>query len=180
MLSFQITSTPSTPGVFLVAHTGKNLPVVQETWVPSWVREIPWRREWLPTPVLPGESPWTEDPGRLQSTGFQSCTRWSDKHFSFLNFPLVQSEVPVTLLCLISLNSHHCFFFFPCLVYCHPLQCSCPENPRDGGAWWAAVYGAAQSWTPLKRLSSSSSSSVLSPTLEYYILMKDYLVCLVH
>ena len=32
----------------------------------------------------------------------------------------------------------------------YPLQCSCPENPRDGGAWWAAVYGAAQSWTPLK------------------------------
>ena len=41
----------------------------------------------------------------------------------------------------------------------NPLQCSCLENPRDGGAWWAAVYGVAQSWTPLKRLSSSSSSS---------------------
>ena len=41
----------------------------------------------------------------------------------------------------------------------NPLQCSCLENPRDGGAWWAAVYGVAQSWTQLKRLSSSSSSS---------------------
>ena len=41
----------------------------------------------------------------------------------------------------------------------NPLQCSCLENPVDGGAWWAAVYGAAQSWTRLKRLSSSSSSS---------------------
>ena len=40
----------------------------------------------------------------------------------------------------------------------NPLQCSCLENPRDGGAWWAAVYGVAQSWTRLKRLSSSSSS----------------------
>ena len=40
-----------------------------------------------------------------------------------------------------------------------PLQCSCLENPRDGGAWWAAVYGVAQGWTRLKRLSSSSSSS---------------------
>ena len=39
-----------------------------------------------------------------------------------------------------------------------PLQCSCLENPRDGGAWWAAVSGVAQSWTWLKRLSSSSSS----------------------
>ena len=41
----------------------------------------------------------------------------------------------------------------------NPLQCSCLKNPRDGGAWWAAVYGVAQSWTRLKRLSSSSSSS---------------------
>ena len=40
----------------------------------------------------------------------------------------------------------------------NPLQCSCLENPRDGGAWCAAVYGLAQSWTRLKRLSSSSSS----------------------
>ena len=37
-----------------------------------------------------------------------------------------------------------------------PLQCSCLENPRDGGAWWAAVYGVVQSQTRLKRLSSSS------------------------
>ena len=36
-----------------------------------------------------------------------------------------------------------------------PLQCSCLENPRDGGAWWAAAYGVAQSLTRLKRLSSS-------------------------
>ena len=40
----------------------------------------------------------------------------------------------------------------------NPPQCSCLENPRDGGAWWAAVYGVAQSRTRLKRLSSSSSS----------------------
>ena len=39
----------------------------------------------------------------------------------------------------------------------NPLQCSYLENPRDGGAWWAAVYGVAQSRTRLKRLSSSSS-----------------------
>ena len=39
----------------------------------------------------------------------------------------------------------------------NPLQCSCLENPRDGGAWWAAVYGVAQSRTRLKWLSSSSS-----------------------
>ena len=39
------------------------------------------------------------------------------------------------------------------------LQYSCLENPRDGGAWWAAIYWVAPSWTRLKRLSSSSSSS---------------------
>ena len=41
----------------------------------------------------------------------------------------------------------------------NPFQCSCQENPRDGGAWWAAVSGVAQSRTRLKRLSSSSSST---------------------
>ena len=41
----------------------------------------------------------------------------------------------------------------------NPLQCSCLENPRDGGAWWAAIYGVAQSRTQLKRLSSSSRFS---------------------
>ena len=46
----------------------------------------------------------------------------------------------------------------------NPLQCSCLENPGDRGAWWAAVYGVAQSRTRLKRLSSSSSPS-LSPFL---------------
>ena len=38
----------------------------------------------------------------------------------------------------------------------NPPQCSCLENPRDREAWWAAVYGVAQSWTRLKQLSSSS------------------------
>ena len=43
----------------------------------------------------------------------------------------------------------------------NPLQCSCLENPRDGGAWWAAVNGVAQSQTRLMRLSSSSSSRAI-------------------
>ena len=45
----------------------------------------------------------------------------------------------------------------------NPLQCSCLENPRDGGAWWAAICGVAQSRTRLKRLSSSSSSCLGGP-----------------
>ena len=42
----------------------------------------------------------------------------------------------------------------------NPLQCSCLENPRDGGAWWAAIYGVTQSGKRLKRHSSSSSSQI--------------------
>ena len=52
-----------------------------------------------------------------------------------------------------------CFHFsLPCIGKGNgnPLQCSCLENPGDGGAWWAAVCGVAQSRTRLKRLSSSS------------------------
>ena len=47
----------------------------------------------------------------------------------------------------------------------NPLQCSCLENPGDGGARWAAVYGVTQSWTRLKRLSSSSSKMILLLTV---------------
>ena len=46
----------------------------------------------------------------------------------------------------------------------NPLHCFYLENPRNGGVWWAAVYGVAQSRTRLKRLSSSSSSSVCMST----------------
>ena len=78
--------------------------------------------------TLAWKIPWTEEPGRLQSMG--DATERLHFHFS--------------LSCTGEANRN-------------PLQCSCLENPRDGGAWWAAVYGVAQSWTQLKRLSSSSS-----------------------
>ena len=53
----------------------------------------------------------------------------------------------------------HFHFSLLCIVEGNgnPLQCSCLENPRDSRAWWAAVYGVAQSRTRLKQLSSSSS-----------------------
>ena len=56
----------------------------------------------------------------------------------------------------------HFHFSFSCIGEGNgnPLPCSCLENPRKGGAWWAAIYGVTQSRTQLKRLSSSSSSSV--------------------
>ena len=95
------------------------------------------RRQWHPTPVLlPGKSH-----GRRSLVG---CSPWSREesdtterlHFHF------------SLLCIGEGNGN-------------PLQCSCLENPRDGGAWWAAVSGVSQSQTRLKWLSSSSSSSHL-------------------
>ena len=50
----------------------------------------------------------------------------------------------------------------------NPLLCSCLENPRDRGAWWAAVYGVAQSQTELKRLSSSSSRQHIKKQRHYF------------
>ena len=69
----------------LVPHMVKNLPAMRETWVQSWVRKIPWRRKWQPTPVfLPGESPWTEEPGELQSMGSQRVRHdWATNPFTF-------------------------------------------------------------------------------------------------
>ena len=55
----------------------------------------------------------------------------------------------------------------------NPLQCYCLENPRDGGAWWAAVYGVAQSQTRLKRLSSSINISVIPFSPSVCLLAKN-------
>ena len=54
----------------------------------------------------------------------------------------------------------------------NPLQCSCLENPRDGRAWWAAIYGVAQSRTQLKQLSSSSSIIII--ILQYNLLLFSF------
>ena len=56
----------------LVAQTVRNPPAMRETWAQSLGWEDPWRRKWQPTPVfLVAESPWTEEPGGLQSMGSQ-------------------------------------------------------------------------------------------------------------
>ena len=90
------------------------------------------RRQWHPTPaLLPGKSH-----GRRSLVG---CSAWG---------------------CEESDTTERLHFHFP--LSCigegngNPLHCSYLENPRDGGAWWAAVYGGTQSWTQLKGLSSSS------------------------
>ena len=90
-----------------------------------------WRRKWQPTPVfLPGEShEWRS------LVGCSPWGRWESDTTARLHFHF-------SLSCIGEGNGN-------------PLQCSCLENPRDGGAWWAAVYGVAQSQTWLKWLSSS-------------------------
>ena len=57
--------------------------------------------------------------------------------------------------------THFYFKFCLCMQFLNHHYLDHSENPRDGGAWWAAIYGVAQSRTQLKRLSSSSSSLLL-------------------
>ena len=91
------------------------------------------RRQWHPTPVLlPGKSH-----GRRNLVGCSPRGREESDTTEQLPFHF-------SLSCIGEGNGN-------------PLQCSCLENPRDGGAWWAAVCGVAQSRTRLKRLSSSST-----------------------
>ena len=75
--------------------------------------------------TLAWKIPWTEAPGGLQSRGRKESDTTERLHFHF------------SLSCIGEGNGN-------------PLQCSCLENPRDGGAWWAAIYGVAQSRTQLK------------------------------
>ena len=67
----------------------------------------------------------------------------------FIRTPVLWDQGP-TLMTSLNLGEAHG----------DPLHCSCLENPRDGGAWWAAIYGVTQSRARLKRLSSSSSSNL--------------------
>ena len=96
---------------------------------------VKWRRQWHPTPVLlPGKSHGWRSLVGCSPWGREESDTTERFHFHF------------SLSCIGEGNGN-------------PLQCSCLENPRDGGAWWAAVYAVAQSRTRLKRLCSSSSSS---------------------
>ena len=108
-----------------------------------------WRRHWRPIPVLlPGKSHGRRSPVGCGPWVTKSRTRLSD--FTFFHF---------SLSCIGEGNGN-------------PLQCSCLENPRDGGASWAAISGVAQSQTRLKRLSSSSSSMlILSHNTAIYVIL---------
>ena len=115
----------------------KKLTVYQIIYLSSFICTSPsnGRRQWQPTPVLsPGKSH-----GRRSLVG---CSPWG----------CTESDTTQRL---------HFHFSLSCTGEGNgnPLQRSCLENPRDGRAWWAAVYGVTQSRTRLKRLSSSSPSN---------------------
>ena len=102
------------------------------------------RRQWHPTPVLlPGKSHGWRSLVGCGPWGHEESDMSERLHFHF------------SLSCIGEGNGN-------------PLQWSCLENPRDGGAWWAAVYGVAQSRTRLKRLSSSSRTVCTSPKMPSY------------
>ena len=91
--------------------------------------------------TLAWKIPWTEEPGRLQSMRLLRVGHdWSD-------LACMHESENFSLSCIGEGNGN-------------PLQCSCLEHPRDGGAWWAAVSGVAQSRTRLKWLSSSSNKDL--------------------
>ena len=94
-------------------------------------------------------------------------------HSSTLAWKIPWTEEPGRLQ---SMGSLHFHFSLSCIGEGdgNPLQCSCLENPRDGGAWWAAVYGVAQSRTRLKRLSSSSSRVWKLPATIQVVLACSY------
>ena len=95
------------------------------------INEVNWRRQWQPTLVLlPGKSHGWRSLASCSPWGLEESDTTEQLHFHF------------SLSCVGEGNGN-------------PLQCSCLENPRDRGAWWAAVYGVAQSWTRLKRRSSN-------------------------
>ena len=104
------------------------------------------RKQWQPTPVLlPGKS--------HRQRSLVGCSPWGREESDTTE----RLHVHFSLSCFGEGNGN-------------PLQCSCLENPRDGGAWRAAVYGVAQSQTQLRQL-SSSSSSIKELTVAYLFLV---------
>ena len=116
-------------------------------WSPSLLL---WRRQWHPTPGLL--------PGKSHGRSLVGCSPWGHEESD------ATGRLPFhfSLSCIGEGNGT-------------PLQCSCLENPRDGGAWWAAVYGVAESQTWLTWLSSSSRSLLLTHRTNFPLILFLYL-----
>ena len=109
--------------------------------------QLHWEKAMAPhSSTFAWKIPWTEEPAGLQSMGSHRIGHnWA-------------TSLSFSLSCIGEGNGN-------------PLPCSCLENPRDGEAWWAAVYGVAQSRTQLKWL--SSSSTLVLVVLRFYLVMED-------
>ena len=160
-----------------VALVVKNLPANAgdiETQLQSLGREDPQEEEMAThSSILVWENPWTEEPVRLQSWGHKDLdtTEARQWHPTPVLLPgkspgwsSLEGCSPWGRWGSDTTERLHFHFSLSCIGEGNgnPLQCSCLENPRDGGASWAAIYGVAQSWTQLKRLTSSSSRSNLA------------------
>ena len=104
----------------------------------------------------------------------QALDSWGSLRFSpiFNLPPSLPSFLSFSTQHELSMNYSDFTFTFPFMRWrrkWQPLQYSCLENPRDRGAWQAAIYGVAQSQTRLKRLSSSSSSSSIGQSLCWWL-----------
>ena len=130
---------PVTPGISWLPTFAFQSPITKKTsFLGVSSRRSCQRRQWHLTPVLlPGKPH-----GQRSLVG---CGPWGREESD------TTERLPLhfSLSCIREGNGN-------------PLQCSCLENPRDGGVWWAAVYGVVQSRTRLKWLSSSSRKSCRS------------------
>ena len=125
-------------------HTLTSQPLLSEQWtaktigaliIYSDLGRLSRRRQWQPTPVLlPGNSDGQRSLVGCSPLGHEESDTTEQLHFHFFTFMHWRRKWQPTSSCL--------------------------ENPRDRGAWWAAVYGVAQSWTRLKRLSRSSINRI--------------------
>ena len=124
------------PGSFLIWFASREPNTTKGRANNKTLEEVRQRRHWHPTLVLlPGKSH-----RRRSLAGCSPCGREESDTTERLHFHF-------SLSCTGEGNGN-------------PLQCSCLENPRDRGAWWAAVCGVAQSQTRLKQLSSSSKQQL--------------------
>ena len=131
--------------LILICTVGDNITYLMGLlWELNKTIHISRSREWHPTPVLlPGESHGWRSLVGCSPWGLKESDTTERLHFHF------------SLSCTGEGNGN-------------PLQCSCLENPRDRGAWWAAICGVVQSWKQLKWL-SSSSSRLFKETLNFYL-----------
>ena len=129
---------------WLSMHTCLYIKISFPNWtIPTAMR----RRQWQPTSVLlPGKSHGWRSLVGCSPWGREALDTTERLYFHF------------SLSCIGEGNGN-------------PLQCSCLENPRDRGAWWAAIHGVTQSQTRLKRLSSSSSISIQLVMLSNHLIL---------